>query len=77
MEHDAAKAEAVRLNHESPERDRFHWSVREGDDGEWEVVRFEAPGGGPRKLGTAIGSQPNRPDPGELPPPTHKPEWGV
>ena len=43
----------------------------------WEVVRFETPGGGRRKFGTSVGTEPNRPDPGELPPPTHNPYWGA
>jgi hypothetical protein len=56
------KAEALRaaaqLNHEGADRDRFHWSVRESGSGEWEVVRFEVPGGTRREFGTAEGSQP-------------------
>ena len=76
MEETLARQEAERLNRDSPDRDRFHWSVREGSDG-WEVVRFETPGGGRRKFGTSVGTEPNRPDPGELPPPTHNPYWGA
>ena len=76
MEQEAARLEAERLNRDSPERDRFHWSVREVA-GEWEVVRFETPGGGRRDFGTNVGTEPNRPDPGELPPPTHNPYWGA
>ena len=40
-------------------------------------MRFETPGGGRRKFGTSVGTEPNRPDPGELPPPTHNPYWGA
>jgi hypothetical protein len=76
MDEADARQEAERLNRESPERDRFHWAVREAG-GEWEVVRFETPGDGPRKFGTSVGSEPNRPDPGELPPPAHNPYWGA
>jgi hypothetical protein len=76
MEKDDALRQAELLNHEAADRDRFHWSVRESGSGEWEVVRFEVPGGTRREFGTAEGSQPNRPDPGELPPPAHNPYWG-
>jgi hypothetical protein len=75
MDRQAALAEAERLNLEAPDRDRFRWSVREVH-GDWEVVRFPAPGAGGRDFKTTLGTEPHRPDPGELPPPLHRPEWG-
>jgi hypothetical protein len=76
MDRQAAVAEAERLNREAPDRDRFRWSVREVAPEDWQVVRFVAPGGAVREFKTAQGTEPHRPDPGELPPPTHRPEWG-
>ena len=76
MERQAALDEAARLNREAPPGGRVHWSVREVD-GAWEVVSFEAPGGGRSDLKPSVGTKPYRPDPAELPPPLHRPEWGA
>ena len=71
-----AQREAERLNHESPERHLFRWSVRQDDGGDWSVVRFSAPHADREELKTGLGAEPHRPDPGELSPPAHRPEWG-
>jgi hypothetical protein len=72
----AAQLEAERLNRESPDRHRFRWSVSRDDAGAWVVVRFSAPQSEREQLKTGLGIEPHRPDPGELSPPTHRPEWG-
>jgi hypothetical protein len=39
MTHDQAVAEAERLGREHPDRGRVSWLAREGEPGEWRVVR--------------------------------------
>jgi hypothetical protein len=41
---DQARQRAAELNAEHPERGRYRWLAREGEDG-WQVVRIELPGG--------------------------------
>ena len=75
MTHDEAQTEAATLNAEHPDRDRFHWFVREVD-GDWSVARVPSPGGSaPQHLTTSHpGKQPSPPDdhptdlPGGVPP---------
>ena len=77
MERQAALDEAKRLNGEVAPGGRVHWSVRETAEGDWQVVSFEAPSRSRADLKPSVGTQPNRPDPAELPPPLHRPEWGA
>jgi hypothetical protein len=75
MERQAALDAANRLNRDEGPGSRVHWSVREVDGG-WQVVSFEAPGQVRPTLKPSVGTKPHRPDPGELQPPVHRPEWG-
>ena len=76
MERQAALDEAARLNSEEPPGGRTHWSVRDSGNGDWQVVSFEAPARDRPQLKPTVGARPQRPDPAELPPPLHRPEWG-
>ena len=76
MERQAAIDEASRRGREEPPGSDIHWSVREAEPGDWEVVRFTAPGRTRPALKPVVGTKPYRPDPGELQPPVHRTEWG-
>jgi hypothetical protein len=70
MTRDEATAEAARLNREHPERDRYRWGPREGEDG-WSVVRVAVPklATGPLTPSTQAKQPAPPPDehPGDLP----------
>lgn len=78
MTRDEAAAEAERLRREDPERARYLFAPRRGEDGEWQVARVEVPGGsGSVDLKEGVVAPPVKPSPGQLePPPQPRPEWG-
>ena len=77
MTEEQARAEAARLNRDSPEADRAVWAPRRGDTGEWQVVRVRVPGFGSRRLASTVAARPHKPDPGQLAPPSEpRPWWG-
>ena len=43
MTRDEASARAATLNGEHPQRDEFHWGVRQDERGEWSVARAHIP----------------------------------
>jgi hypothetical protein len=45
MNHQEAEALCERLAREDPERDSHKWLPRQGDDGEWSVVKVRMPDG--------------------------------
>jgi hypothetical protein len=66
MNRDEAQRSAAELNREHPDRGKFRWIAREGEDG-WQVARIKLPGAlrlDPLKQGVeAKPKPPDAPDP--------------
>ena len=67
MEHEAAQAEAKRLNDEHPERGKYRWAVAGSDERGWSVARIPLrPGQQIDPLKTTIEAKP-QPSPADDP----------